>query len=166
MMTRYATLIASFIALAGTLSFGLAFAQDDDIDIDIDNAAAAIDDIDREPERCIRLAGIDETYIIDDQTILFYMRGDDVYQNVLRNECSGLKREDRFSYKTLGGNLCRTDTVTVLQRFGGGFDAGRTCGLGPFVRISEEEADFLRYGERPLVEDEAAELPQDEEDSE
>lgn len=163
MMTRFAALIAGFIALTGFLGSGLAAAQDGDIDVD--SAAAAIDDIDREPERCIRLAGIDETHIVDDQTILFYMRGDDVYQNVLRNECRGLKREDRFSYKTLGGNLCSTDTVTVLQRFGGGFDAGRTCGLGPFIRISEEEADFLRHGERPLATDEAVEYPQDEEDS-
>ena len=165
MMTRLATVITSFIALAGGLSAGSAFAQDGDIDIDVDNAAAAIDDIDRDPERCIRLGGVDETYVVDDQMILFYMRNDDVYQNVLRNKCFGLKREDRFSYKTLGGNLCRTDTVTVLQRFGGGFDAGRTCGLGPFIRISPEEAEFLRYGERPLVSDEPADSTQDEEDA-
>ena len=164
-MTRIATLVSSSVLVTAFLSSGLASAQDDDVDIDLDSGAALIDDIDREPQRCIRLSGIDETHIVDDQTILFIMRNDDVYQNVLRNECRGLKREDRFSYKTLGGNLCQTDTVTVIQRFGGGFDAGRTCGLGPFIRVSEEEAEFLRYGERPLTTDESAEIPEDEEDS-
>ena len=164
-MTRMTTVFASFLALTGLLSLGVAVAQDGDIDVD--NAAAAIDDIDREPERCIRLAGIDQTHIVDDQTILFYMRqGDVVFQNVLRLECRGLKRADRFGYKTIGGNLCSTDAVTVLRTFGGGFDSGMTCSLGEFVRISPEEADFLRYGERPLMTDEPAEVPQDEEGSE
>lgn len=163
-MTGTTTVFAGFIAGLGLLSSGFAVAQDDDFDVD--SAAAAIDDIDREPERCIRLAGIDETHIVDDQTILFYMRNDDVYQNVLRQACHGLKRDDGFSYKTLGGNLCLTDTVTVLRRFGGGLEAGRTCGLGPFIRISEEEADLLRHDERPLMNDEAAEAPQDEDETE
>jgi len=166
-MTGITTVLGGLLALIGFLSTGLAVAQDGHIDIgiDVDSAAAAIDDIDRELERCIRVGGIDETHIVDDQTILFYMRNDVVYQNVLRSECRGLKREDRFSYKTLGGNLCLTDAVTVLRNFAGGLEAGRSCGLGPFVRISEEEADLLRYGERPLINDEAVELPQDEEDS-
>ena len=160
-MTRRASLIASSVLVAAWLGSGPAFAQDDEVDIDVDNAVAAIDDIDREPDRCIRIAGIDETHIVDDQTILFYMRNDDVYQNVLRFECRGLKSADTFSYTSLGGNLCLTDAVSVI-RFR---DMGRTCGLGPFIRISEEEAEFLRFGERPLATDERVELPQDEEDS-
>ncbi|HEY5623032.1 MAG TPA: hypothetical protein VIV14_04670 [Gammaproteobacteria bacterium] len=150
-----------FAALLAFGAFGHAVAQDGDIDIDVDDPTALVDDIDREPRRCINTIAIDETYIVDDETILFFMRNDQVYQNVLRNSCAGLKREKRFSYSILGRNLCRTDSITVLQSFGARLERGRSCGLGPFVEISEEQAEFLRYGERPQVEEEAVEVPEE-----
>ena len=162
-MTRTMMALAGFLLALGLATFGVtATAQGDDIDADPAVAADA-DDIDREGQRCISVTRLAETHAIDDQTILFYMHTGEVYQNVLRYSCRGLKRENRIAYSVTANRLCRTDFITVLQRFGGGIDPGISCGLGEFVQISEEEAEFLRYGERSgiMEEPEAVELPED-----
>jgi hypothetical protein len=149
------------------LMFGMtALAQDDAIDIDAAAAAATIDDVDREGERCINTSRIRNTHIVDDKTILFYMSGGDVYRNTLRFGCPGLERADRFSYKVTAGRLCSVDSIRVLDNFGGGLAPGMSCGLTEFYAISEGEADFLRYGERNELQEEpeAVDVPDDEED--
>ena len=126
--------------------------------------AAAQDDIDREGERCISVTRLRSTHVVDDRTVLFYMRGGDIYRNVLRHDCPGLKRENRFSYKVTVSRLCSVQTITVLENFGGSLNRGISCGLGKFYQISEVEADFLRYGERSGIQEEpeAVDLPDDE----
>ncbi len=157
------------IALACLLSltFGMtAVAQDDAADIEA-AAAAIADDIDRDGERCISVTRLRSTHVLDDRTLLFYMRGGDIYLNVLRYECRGLKIQNRFSYKVIANRLCSVDTITVLESFGTGLSSGISCGLGQFYGITEDEADFLRYGERSdiMEEPEAVELPEgDQED--
>ena len=129
------------------------------------STAAAQDDIDREGERCISVTRLRSTHVVDDRTVLFYMRGGDIYRNVLRHDCPGLKRENRFSYKVSVSRLCSVQTITVLEDFGGSLSRGISCGLGKFYQISKDEADFLRYGERSDIqaEPEAVDLPDDDE---
>ncbi len=149
------------------LMFGMtAVAQDDAIDIDAAAAAATLDDVDREGERCISTSRIRNTHVVDDKTILFYMNGGDIYRNTLSFACPGLKRENRFSYKVSAGRLCGVDSIRVLENFGGSLGPGISCGLTEFYAISEDEADFLRYSERNELQDEpeAVDLPDDEED--
>ena len=119
------------------LMFGMvAVAQDDAIDIDTAAAAAAMgDDVDREGERCINTSQIRDTHIADDETILFYMRGGDVYRNTLRHNCPGLKRTGRFSYRVTVNRLCSVDSIRVLESFGGNFTPGMSCGLAEFYAI-------------------------------
>ena len=151
--------------LAGVLFFfgAVAFAQNDIEALEAEAAAAIADDIDREAERCINVSRIKETHIVDDNNVLFYMRGNEVYLNELRWACRGLKRERQFSYSVRANRLCGTDTITVLQGFGSSLSPSNSCGLGQFVPISEVEADFMRYGERSemMEEPEAVELPHD-----
>ena len=141
------------------------------------SAGAQDDDpvIDRTPRDCLSTNRIDRTKVVDDQTVLFYLRGGDVYQTILPRDCPGLERNDRFMYSSFGGRLCDTDTITVLENFGGRFDRGFTCRLGSFHQISEAEADDLVRGPADVgVEStigvEPAELPdsdaEDEADSE
>ena len=110
--------------------------------------------------------GSANTHVVDDKTILFYMRGGDVYRNTLRFDCPGLKRENRFSYKVTASRLCGVDSIRVLESFGRNLTAGVSCGLTEFYPISEDEADFLRYGDRNELQEEpeAVDLPDDEED--
>ncbi len=112
------------------------------------HAAHAQDDVlDRTPEDCISVSRIRSTSVIDDQTIIFYMRNrDQVYRNDLPRQCSRLASEDRFSYEARSGRLCEIDTITVLESFGGRFSRGVTCRLGEFVPITRIEAADIEAG--------------------
>jgi hypothetical protein len=109
-------------------------------------AAGAADDFDRTPTDCITPSNIRQTAIVDDSTILFYMRGGKkmVYRSVLPRVCPNLAREDRFSYRTTMNRLCNSDLITVLEQNGVGLREGFTCRLGSFYPIPYEEAELLR----------------------
>ena len=95
-------------------------------------------------ENCVSLTRIDRTKIVDDQTILFYMRGGDIYVNRLPRRCPGLKRADSYSYATSLTQLCNTDIIRVLDRFGGSFPRpGVACGLGFFGPTTPEAVDLM-----------------------
>jgi hypothetical protein len=92
---------------------------------------------------CISLNDIDRTSVVDDNTILFYSRGHDVYRNDLPHSCPELRNEQRFMYRVALTQLCSNDTITVLQDAGFGFMPGPTCGLGKFAPITNDEAEAL-----------------------
>jgi hypothetical protein len=95
-------------------------------------------------EHCISLNRIDRTTVVDDRSILFYMRGGDIYLNRLPHRCPGLRWEETFMYRTSIGRLCDLDIITVLNNIGFGYSPGASCGLGMFFPISEATADQLR----------------------
>lgn len=89
-----------------------------------------------EMQNCVPLIQIDSTDILDDQTILFRMKGKTTYLNELPYRCPQLKSQDAFSYKTSISQLCNTDIITVLdtmtpQRLA-------SCGLGKFEKLNEK----------------------------
>lgn len=118
---------------------GAAFAQDDDDE-----------PFDRTPVDCVRVTLIDRTEAVDDQNILFHMRGDTVYRNHLPRRCPRLEAENRIAYKVYSGRLCDSDTVTVLEQGAFGLQQGFTCSLGDFVPLSPEEVEALRRQEDDL----------------
>jgi hypothetical protein len=81
---------------------------------------------------CLPTNLISRTKVIDDQTILFKTRGKQWYENRLPHKCPGLKSAGKFLYKTSIAQLCKVDTITVLQD-AGGLAKGATCGLGMFT---------------------------------
>jgi hypothetical protein len=104
------------------------------------------DDFDRTPKDCVTLSNIKDTAIIDDSTILFYMRGSSkvTYRTALSQACPNLARENRFAYKVPINRLCNSDLITVLEQYGVGLREGFTCRLGLFYPIPYEEAELLR----------------------
>jgi hypothetical protein len=139
-------------ALPLVFGAGLASGQDDE-------------PFDRTPASCLSLTRIDHTRVVDDQTILFYMRDDRVYRNFLPRQCPGLAQQNRFSYVSRTGRLCNVDTVTVLEQWAGRLEPGFTCGLGDFHPISPEEIEdleALRRGSktRETIEVQPVELPE------
>jgi hypothetical protein len=105
---------------------------------------------DRTPQDCVSVARVDQTDAIDDQNIIFRMRGNRVYRNTLPNKCPGLQRENRIAWATSTSRLCSVDMITVLEDFGFGFRPGFTCRLGQFVPLSEaevEDIDLRKKGE-------------------
>lgn len=96
---------------------------------------------DRAPVQCVSVARVAKTDVIDDQTILFFMRGGkQIYQSHLPRKCPGLELEDRFAYRVTTGQLCSIDTIKTLPRLG----SPVTCGLGEFQPITADQAEELR----------------------
>jgi len=102
---------------------------------------------DRTPRDCLITQSIDQTDAIDDQNIIFYMRGSKVYRNHLPRKCPGLERENRIGYQTHSSRLCSIDQITVLEDLGGTFRPGFTCRLGEFVPMSAAEVEELELRE-------------------
>lgn len=90
------------------------------------------------PVSCISTNRIRNTHVHDDYTIDFEMVDGKVYRQTLRFRCASLGFEERFAYQTTIGQLCNTDTITVLQSGGG--VPGPTCGLEQFVPVTLAKA--------------------------
>ena len=102
-------------------------------------AAPVFADDSGEAKKCIQISQISNARVIDSQNIRFEMRGGPDYMNTLPYKCIGLSKNDPFMYETSLSRLCDLDTITVLQRLGGGYSKGASCGLGKFVPIAEDE---------------------------
>lgn len=96
------------------------------------------------PEQCLRLSSIDHTDVIDDQNILFYMHGKEIYRNHLPYPCAGLRINDTFMYRTSLNQLCNVDIITVLDNIGFGFSPRNSCGLGLFYPVTKDDAKKLK----------------------
>ena len=79
-------------------------AEDDELDADL---------VDREPVNCVTVNRIRRTDIIDDNNILFYMRGGKIYRNYMQRKCPRLKSQDSFTYVASDGDLTSSVAVTV-----------------------------------------------------
>lgn len=116
-------------------------------------------------ENCVSLQSIKKTRIVDDQTIIFYMRGGDIFVNSLPRRCPGLKRAGSYSYATSLSRLCNTDIIRVLETFGSAFPRpAAACGLG-FFSPSTKEAIDLMLNEPPEVNPEAVQPEIEDEES-
>lgn len=87
---------------------------------------------------CLPLTQVRDSDPVDDNAILFELRGGEMYLNELRGKCIGLKRNDRFSYKTPQNQICSGDIITVENPLG--LPIG-SCGLGEFEALSEIPED-------------------------
>lgn len=97
--------------------------------------AATQDDEDYEPRRCISLAVIDHTEVIDDQTVVFHMKNGDIFLNHLDRTCPTLAPGEVFSYRTASRQLCSVDFITVHPDFPRA--GGISCRLGMFQPTDE-----------------------------
>ena len=67
-----------------------------------------------------------------------------VERTVAVYHCHDLSFHDSFMYRTSIDRICDIDVITVLHPIGGGLEAGPSCGLGQFQKISKKEVDTLR----------------------
>ena len=77
---------------------------------------------------CVLIAQIDHTQVVDDRSILFFLKGGEVLRNTLQDKCVGLKMSDRgFTYVVRADEVCgNLQTIRVN-------DTGEICNLGPFT---------------------------------
>ncbi len=111
-----------------------------------DSEGENIDDLDElvAPKHCVSLARIDHTEVLDNQNILFFMKGGRIYLNRLPHKCPGLARREAFMYRTSLGQLCNVDIITVLDDIGFGFSPGASCGLGQFYPRTADQGEALK----------------------
>jgi hypothetical protein len=86
-------------------------------------------------ESCIDISRIKQSRVLDDQTILFEMRGGKFYINRLPVRCVSLKIAGGFSYSTSIDKLCKQDIIKVVQPSSA---PGQTCSIGEFVEFKEK----------------------------
>ena len=110
---------------------------------------SADEEKDEDARRCINGSVMRSTKIIDDSRILFYIRSNSIYLNVLPRRCNGLAREGRFSYRRTSSQLCRNDSINVLLSSAGGLREGRSCGLGYFYAVTRVDVELLLEGPPP-----------------
>jgi len=96
------------------------------------------------PEQCVSLSRIDHTEVVDNQNILFHMRGGKIYRNHLPYTCSGLKISNTFMYRTSLNQLCNVDIITVLDNIGFGYSPRNSCGLGHFYPVTKDDVRKLK----------------------
>jgi len=142
--------IVAFLALMLPFSVGVDAQENGDTGADevAGNEQNPLDELVGEKESCVSLTRIDRTRVVDERTILFYMRGGDIYLNRLPHRCIGLRRGKTFMYKTSLNQLCNVDIITVLDDIGFGFSRGASCGLGSFQLIGEEAAKMVLSRDR------------------
>jgi len=76
---------------------------------------------------CIDAGHIDHTVVVDDQTVLFFMRDKIVWKNTLPQRCPSLKFEGSFANEVRGDEICSNrQMIRVLQ-------TGTWCSLGAFT---------------------------------
>jgi len=97
-----------------------------------------------EGQRCVSSRPIRKTEVLDDQNILFYMRGTDIYLNHLPKPCKRLSESGRFLYRTTVARLCSADIINVLSDTGLGVTQGRACKLGNFYAITKEDVEKIK----------------------
>jgi hypothetical protein len=88
-------------------------------------------------ESCLPLRDIDNSQILDDQTILFKTTGKQTYLNELPGPCPELKVQGTFSYKTPVNRLCNTDSITVVDT--ALHQQLSACLLGKFEKLTPKE---------------------------
>jgi hypothetical protein len=82
---------------------------------------------------CLQTYQIDHTEIPDDSTILFRMKGGQVWKNTLTAPCSGLRANGGFQYSTDINEICSNlQSIRVIEQ-GGGPRLGAVCLLGEFT---------------------------------
>jgi len=134
-LTRSAAILATTLCLL-CLS-PLILAQEDPPEVEEDDSII-------EGQRCLSSRPIRKTEVLDDQNILFYMRGTAIYLNHLPKPCKKLAQSGRFLYRTTVARLCKSDMITILRDTGLGLSTGRSCKLGTFWGITEEDVKKIK----------------------
>ena len=137
------SLIALVLALA-LAAFTPAIAEESEGEPEEEAGPSAIDALLGDSKRCINLNRIDRTEIVNDRTIVFYLRGGEIYVNRLPHRCPGLRSRDTFMYKNTTNSLCSVDTIRVMDSIGGTLRPGVGCGLGEFHPVSEITVEQLK----------------------
>jgi hypothetical protein len=134
-LTRSVAILATTACLACLPPITLA--QEDPPEVEEDDSII-------EGQRCVSSRPIRKTEVLDDQNIIFYMRGTAIYLNHLPKPCKKLAQSGRFLYRTTVARICKSDMITILRDTGLGLSTGRSCKLGTFWGITKEDVEKIK----------------------
>jgi hypothetical protein len=97
----------------------------------------------RQPNVCLSPSWIQNTQIVDDNTILFRMSDGKVWKNTLQDRCFGLWIEGGFAYEVRGGEICGNQQIIHVLR------SHSICMLGPFTAYVPPPKDESTPDSRP-----------------
>ena len=101
-----------------------------------------------ETRNCLQTKKIRRIRIVDDRNVLIYLSARRIYHNVLKYNCTGLKRVGTFSYNSNDGQMCEGDGIAAISGAWADIRPVPTCWLGTHERVSKEQADAIRKGEK------------------
>ena len=141
MKTMTVLIAAGSLIVSGAAAAQSTGKKDSDKQSEEPEDAIYADDESVPSEKCLRPKMIKATHVLDDRNILFVMRNNKVYRNVLPRKCRDLARIGAFSYQTTYGRICDIDRISVggPGGVGGSLGAGRNCRLGPFYPVTVAE---------------------------
>lgn len=87
-------------------------------------------------ENCVSVSRIRSTKVLDDNHIIFEMRGNKAYLNTLDRRCNSLGFRRQIAYNVRNNRICNVDFFNVIDNFG----SIATCGFGKFEALEEKEA--------------------------
>ncbi|MFQ5609891.1 MAG: hypothetical protein ACE5F8_06435 [Woeseiaceae bacterium] len=114
-------------------------------------------------QRCVYSRSIRSADVLNDDYIVFRLVGGKVYLNQMPKTCRGLSRDRRFTYELSERRLCRGDRIRVLMDAGSDMIEGRSCKLGEFRRLTDDEISYLYSPEPVTVEPKPVPSPEVEE---
>jgi hypothetical protein len=105
--------------------------------------AQAEEQIDRKPVTCVLVNRIERGVGVNDRTVLFYMRGGQIFRNDLLQSCPALTAGETrlvYNYRVASAKITRLcgDSFSVERK------PGLECLLGKFNPITAAEAQALR----------------------
>ena len=130
-----------FSALIGVLAASNGVVGDEDntsSEEEISKLEKALVKYDRtgEMKSCLSPSRIRHTRVIDDEHIIFEMRGNKVYLNTLPRRCSRLGFHKSIKYTVRGGSLCKNDIFEVFDSAG---LMGTSCTFGEYEKLEKKK---------------------------
>ena len=95
-----------------------------------------------EQDRCLSTFSYRSIEVLDDRHVLFRGAGDNVWLNTLRNRCIGLRPNETLRFSLRDNRVCDMDSFEAVDFQFAGRISGK-CTLGPFSRVSPEQAEAL-----------------------
>jgi len=89
-----------------------------------------------EMKSCVSPSRIRHTRVVDNEHIIFEMRGSKVYLNTLPRNCPRLGYHKSIKYTVRAGSLCKNDIFEVFDSAG---LTGTSCSFGAFEKLEKKK---------------------------
>ncbi len=93
--------------------------------------------------RCLRSHEYHKVDILDSGHLVFKGRKNRIWLNILRNNCSGLRKGMAMQFEMHGRRVCRLDFFKGIESFNDRHTPTAICTLGSFEKVTEEQLALL-----------------------